>query len=89
MSIDCNPRYTGGYITPVSANKVVTVSSAPPINWQARAEAAEAQVVRLREHLEKLAEAARYARAHNLVGPAPYNVIEQCARQALEEQANG
>jgi len=49
MSIDWNdPRYAGCYRTPISANKVVTVSSAPPINWQARAEAAEAQVARLR-----------------------------------------
>jgi hypothetical protein len=48
-----DPRRTGAAPS-VSNMQTITVTSAPPIDWQARATAAAAEIRRLREVLEEV-----------------------------------
>jgi hypothetical protein len=85
MSIDWNdPRRTGAAPS-VSNMQTITVTSAPPIDWQARATAAEAENAKLRDALRFYADRKGYAPT----GPSKHFPLADdegnTARQALQE----
>jgi len=68
--------------------QTITVSSAPPIDWQARATAAEAREAKLREALRFYADRKGYAPT----GPSKHFPLADdegnVARQTLQETTN-